>query len=165
MNELRESAGHLNNVANELSPSNLAILSLPLLMAIPPISLLEQFSTAATVWYVFATDILAAVSLLIKGIELLIVHPRVNTNMNATLSMTGKRFTVYERWYTECYPPVGYTQTVGTIIVLVALWFITASSYCEFAYPETWVVWLGSVWVIPRSISGNQVKCIHVDES
>ena len=64
MDKFRHENSHWNNVLEELSPSNIAILSLPLLMAIPPISLL------ATAWYVFATDILAALPLLIKGTEL-----------------------------------------------------------------------------------------------
>ncbi len=134
MVKLRTSVSHLENVGDDLSPSNIAILSLPLLMAIPPISLLEHVSSVATAWYVFATDILAALPLLIKGIELVIVYPKTKVHMYSTLSMTGKKYGVYERWFTQCYPPVGMTQTAGTIIISVALWFMMASSYCEFAF-------------------------------
>ena len=75
MHKFRDRKSHFNTVVDELSPSNIDILSLPLLMAIPPISLLEQFSSATKAWYVFATDILIALPLLIKGIELVIVRP------------------------------------------------------------------------------------------
>ncbi len=134
MVKFRASVADFENLANELSLSNIAILSLPLLVAIPPISLLERVSTVTTVWYVFGTDILAAFPLLIKGFELAIVYPRTRVKMYSTLSVTGKKYGVYERWFTECKPPVGKSITNGTIIISVALWFMMASSYCEFAF-------------------------------
>ncbi len=48
MMKLRESGSHLENVSKELSPSNIAILSLPLLMAMLLISFFQEVSTAAT---------------------------------------------------------------------------------------------------------------------
>ena len=132
--KLRESVSHLENVGNELSPSNIAILSLPLLMAMLPISLFQEVSTAATAWYVFVSDILVAVPLLIKGIELVIVYPKTKVKMYSTLSMAGRKYGVYERWFTECNPPVGITHTAGIILVSLALWFMMASSYAEFAF-------------------------------
>ncbi len=134
MDKFRDRKSHLNNVVDELSPSNIAILCLPLLMAIPPISLSEQFSSAATAWYVFATDILAALPLLIKGIELVIAHPRSTVRMYSTLSMIGHKYGVFERWYLECRPPVGITGTLGIVLISIALWFMIASSYSEFAF-------------------------------
>ncbi len=87
-----------------------------------------------TACYVFATDILAALPLLIKSIELVIVYPMTTVKMYSTLSMTGEKYSVYERWYTQCYPPVGLSQKAGTIIISVALWFMMASLYAEFAF-------------------------------
>ncbi len=43
MVKLRKSVSHLENDVDELSPSNIAILGLPLLLAIPPISLMDAF--------------------------------------------------------------------------------------------------------------------------
>ena len=134
MDKFRDRKSHLSNVVDELSPSNIAILSLPLLMAIPPISLLEQFSSMATAWYVFATDILATLPLLIKGIELVIAHPRSTVRMYSTLSMIGSKYGVYERWYLECRPPEGVTGRFGIVLISIALWFMIASSFCEFAF-------------------------------
>ncbi len=119
--KLRDRASHLEEVANDLLPSNLAILNLPLLMAIPPISLLEQVSGVATAWYVFAIDILATLPLLIKGIELVIEYSKARVRMYSTLSITGKKYGVYERWYTQSNPPVGITQTAGIVLISIAL--------------------------------------------
>ena len=134
MVELDESVSHLENVVNELSPSNIAILSLPVLLAMLPISLFQEVSNAATAWYVFVSDILVAVPMLIKGIELMIVYRKTKMKMYSTLSMTGQKYGVYERWYTECYPPVGITYGAGIILGSLALWFMMASSYAEFAF-------------------------------
>ena len=134
LGKFHENENHLDNVANELSPSNIAILSLPLLLAIPPISLFEEVSTKTTVLYMLATDILAACPMLIKGIELVIVYPRAKVKMYSTLGMSGEKFGVFEGWYTECNAQVGVTQTVGAILMSVALWSMMASSYSEFAF-------------------------------
>ncbi len=166
MVKLRGSVSHLENVLDELSYSNIAILSLPLLMAIPPISLFDNFSNMATAWYVFATDILATLPLLIKGIELVIVYPRTKVNMYSTLSMIGKRYGVYERWFTQCYPPIGRTHTIGTIIILIAFWFMIASSYCEFAFWRALQYRNGRLNSIPEiSSDSNHEESEEVDES
>ena len=81
MRTFRYGESYLNNFMDGLSPSNISILSLPLLMAIPRISLLEQFFSIATAWHVFATDILAGLPLLIKGIELVIAYTRSTVRM------------------------------------------------------------------------------------
>ncbi len=68
------------------------------------------------------SDILVAVPMIIKGIELMIVYPMTNEEMVWTLSITGKNYGAYERRFTECYPTVGTTQTVGTVLISIALW-------------------------------------------
>ncbi len=134
MDKFRSRESHLNNVVDELLPSNIAILSLPLLMAVPPISLLQQFSSMATAWYLFATDILAALPLLIKGFKLVIAHPRSTVRIHSTLSMIGRKYGVFERWHLECRSAVGATGRLGIVLISIALWFMIASSYCEFAF-------------------------------
>ena len=134
MNEFRDRKSHLNNFVGDISPSNIAILSLPLLMAIPPISLTEQLSRMATAWYVFATDILTALPLLTRGIELVIAHPRSTVRMHSTLSMIGHKYGVFERWDLECETPVGITERFGIVLIPIAVWFKIASSYFEFAF-------------------------------
>ena len=56
----------------DLSASNLAILCMPLVMSIPPISVYDV-PDSAVLWYVLATDVLAVVPLLIKSIELIVL--------------------------------------------------------------------------------------------
>ncbi len=162
---LRASASHLENVVDDLSPSNIAILGLPLLIAIPPISLLEKVSSVTTAWYVFATDILAALPLLIKGIELVIAYPKTTMRMYSTLSMTGEKYGVYERWYTKCNPPVGITQALGTVLISVALWFMMASSYAEFAFWRAVQYRYGRLNTIDENSSnGIDEECEQVNE-
>ena len=134
MVKFKENVSPVENVGNELSPSNIAMLSLPLVMALIPISLFQEVSTAATALYVLLRDVLVAVPLLIKGIELVIVSRNTKATMYPTLSIMGQKYGVYERWSTQCHPPVGITQTAGTIIISIALWLTTARSYAEFAF-------------------------------
>ncbi len=48
--------------------------------------------------------------------------------------MTGPKYGVYERWFTECNPPRGITHTAGLILISLAVWFMMGSSYAEFAF-------------------------------
>ncbi len=134
LDKFRISVSDYENATGDLSYSNIAILCLPLLMAIPPISLLENVSNLTTAWYVLATDILAALPLLIEGIEMVNNYPSTTAEMFSTLSLTGKKYGVYERWHIQCKPRDGTAKAVGYVIFGVALWFMMASSYSEFAF-------------------------------
>ncbi len=122
------------NVDSDLTTSNLAILCLPLVMSIPPISMLDSVSDSVTVWYAFATDFLAALPLLIKGIELTIAYQKAGPEIYSTISMTGKQYGIFERWYVRYHPPPGKFGWVGNVLVIVPLWFIVASTFVEFMF-------------------------------
>ena len=134
LENLKEGVRLMENVNNDLSWSNLAILCLPLVMAIPPVSLLETVSNKVTVWYAFATDFLAALPLMIKGIELILVYRQATPSMYSTLSMVGKRHGIFETWYSRCQPPPGILGWAGTMMVVASVWFVLASSYVEFLF-------------------------------
>lgn len=68
-NQLRASSNHVNAVNEDLTLSNLAILCLPVVMSIPPISL-YSVPDSVVLWYTLATDIMATLPLLIKALSL-----------------------------------------------------------------------------------------------
>ena len=134
LNKMREAVTHIENVDNDLSTSNLAILSLPLLMAIPPISLLQDVSGKLTAWYAFATDFLAALPLLIKGVELIIAYDEAQPKLYATLSTMGKHYGFLESWLISCRPGAGRFGWLGNLLLCVSSWFILASTYFELIF-------------------------------
>ncbi len=134
LDKLTESEDTMKNIDNDLSTSNLAILCLPLIMSIPPISLLGSVSNAATLWYTFATDFLAALPLLIKGIELIIAYKKATPSMVSTISMMGENYGIFERWFVKCPPLSDKFGWLGPGLISVAAWFIVASTYVEFLF-------------------------------
>ena len=134
LEQLKEGVEDVENVRNDLSPSNLAILCLPLLMAIPPLSLLEPASDATIAWYAFATDILAAIPLMIKGIEMVLFYRKATPKMISTLSLAGEKFQIFEMWYIRCKPPIGRVGQDGVTIVAITFWIMVASTYVEFLF-------------------------------
>lgn len=69
-------------VHEDLSASNLAILSQPVPMSLPPISPFDV-SDKLVLWWVIATDALAALPLPIKGIKLVVRVSSAQTAVNA----------------------------------------------------------------------------------
>ena len=132
LERLKDCAEELDDVRKDSSPSNLAILCLPIVMAIPPLSLLESASDAAIAWYAFATDILAALPLMIKGVEMILVRQKASPKLLSTLGIVGEKFGIFEMWYIRCNPPAG--QLGGDLMVSVALWIMVASTYVEFLF-------------------------------
>ena len=80
LQRLKDCAEELDNVRKDSSPSNLAILCVQIVMAIPPLSLLESASDAAIARYAIATDTLAALPLMIKGVEMILVPENASPN-------------------------------------------------------------------------------------
>ena len=134
LEQLRQGVEEVEDAREDLSTSNLAILCLPLVMAIPPLSLLEMAPNAAIAWYVFATDVLAALPLMIKGIEFIVVYRKATPKTVSALSLDGEKFRIFELWYIRCDPPPGRESLTGIIIFSVALWLMVASTYVEFLF-------------------------------
>ena len=134
LKKLKKGVDDVENVRNDLSPSNLAILCLPLVMAVPPLSLLGPASDAIIAWYAFATDILAAIPLMIKGIEMVLLYKKASPRMVSTLGLVGEKFQIFEMWDIQCRPPEGRVAQDGVTIVAVAFWFMVASTYVEFLF-------------------------------
>lgn len=149
----------MENVDGDLSPSNIAILCLPLVMAVPPISLLELRSDATIAWYAFATDFLAALPLMIKGIELLVSYRFATPQMYTTLSMMGKHYGIFEQFDVQCFPPPAIEHTFGIVLIWVALWFMMASSYVEFVFWRSMRYREGALRTIEDLLENDLIEC------
>ena len=134
LDKLAEGVKKIENLESDLSPSNFAILCLPLVMGVVPISLFESVTDKAIAWYVFTTDFLAALPLLIKGVELIVMFRASRPKMRSTISILGERYGIFETWDVYCTPPHHILQDVGTILVIVMVWFILSMAYVELLY-------------------------------
>ena len=132
---LKQKQETVESVEEDVTISNLAILCLPLIMSIPPISLLESVSTGAVIAYVVATDVLAVCPCLIKGIELL-VSSRGNSASEAyaQLTLLGKKSGAFERWYVRCESIRPQKLTLAIGLMGIAVWFMFASTLTEFLF-------------------------------
>lgn len=84
--------------------SSLAILLLPTVLALVPIAVFQDAGVFATVLHTVATDIVSALPIAIKGVELVIYasrrHNAFNANMYGMNSRTGT--TAAQVWAAEC---------------------------------------------------------------
>lgn len=91
-------------VQDATTKSNMAILFLPLMLAVIPIALFADVSTVVTVGYAVLTDVMSAMPLAIKGIELLNFG---NVKQIATRTWiyggrTQTDLTAGETWHATC---------------------------------------------------------------
>lgn len=121
------------------TPSNIAILVLPLLMAAVPIALFADVSACVTVGYTIVTDIMSGMPLAIKGIELI---EFARKELEATRSRvyggeTLTELTVVETWISKCTTETSLMSTgiifltiaivvmiIGVILEILARWIV-----------------------------------------
>ncbi len=125
---------NLGNIQNEVSTSNQAILCLPVVMSVPPISLVIEVSDTVTAWYALVTNVLAILPLLIKGVELVNAYSIAQINLYSTLSMIGEKHGLFERWDVRCAPDDFKKDLLGRIIILVGAWLMLANMHLEFIF-------------------------------
>lgn len=112
--------------------SKIAILCLPLLMTIPPISLLETVSYRVTLWYVFATDILAVVPVLIKGAKL--IEPYQEGSSSEMIEVRSLHYAFFEMYNVGCFvtaTELDSSPSLGIALVALGIWFMLASILAE----------------------------------
>lgn len=107
-NEALGSALNANALAVELAtdamrPANVAILVVPLALSLIPLALVADVNACAALAYVVFTDILAAVPLVIKGVELLLTGTKVQTKA-VTYVVGNDTLAVIEAWTASCRP-------------------------------------------------------------
>lgn len=97
---------YVQQAEDAMTPSGIAILVLPLLLNLIPISLLAEVSTAFMLVYVLLSDVLTAIPLAIKGGELIFIGRRRERAvvMRFSSSLDGKvsETAASELWAAEC---------------------------------------------------------------
>lgn len=135
---------HQTQQANDATtPSNIAILVFPLVMNVVPVALIADVNTIGMLLYTLLTDVLTAVPLAIKGVEVLLIGRRSNravvtriSGANADLNSDDANgqpviLKAAETWVAECGARGSFTAT-GVILLLVAIAFMVGGVLAEF---------------------------------
>lgn len=135
--KLKEKVQGRQQLIEEANVANIAILCLPLLLSIPPISLLESVSVTTTLWYVLATDVFAVVPALIKGGELLFLKKSLTENSATVYVAQGQQLSFFEGFRVSCKDKQAeqLDTSIGVGLIVTGLWFMFASVLAEFV---TW---------------------------
>lgn len=126
------------------TPSNIAILALPLAMNVVPVALIADVNTFGMLVYTLLTDVLTAVPLAIKGVEVLLIGKKVKYSAVTRISggnlwetdqqSEGK---AAEIWVAKCVAE-GNFITQGSILLAVALLFMVGGVAAEIV-AKRWV--------------------------
>lgn len=150
------------------TPSNIAILAFPLVMNLVPVALIADVNTIGMLLYTLLTDVLTAVPLVIKGVEVLQIglHPSyatVSRITGATLGV-GKNENnksddkVLEVWVAECHAEQSLRST-GIILLVVALTAMVGGIIAEFV-AKRWTLRKGAGKVIEDPWTGADVPLV-----
>lgn len=112
-------------VYDTIAPSNIAILALPLFMSLVPISCIESVTTPIVFVYALLTDVLTALPLAVKGIELLIISSATDSVCEAWVSGVDSDIgtAAIEVWCAKCVSR-GEFVTFGAVLLAVALFML-----------------------------------------
>lgn len=91
----------VNQAEDALTPSNLAILALPIVLTFVPLAFIAELNDCATLLYVTFTDLFSVLPLLIKGIELYMTGSNRQSDM-AAFHVGNKTFGWLELWSVQC---------------------------------------------------------------
>ncbi|PXF43018.1 hypothetical protein BWQ96_07266 [Gracilariopsis chorda] len=117
---------HAVEIANDAAtPSNTAILLLPLVLNLIPVALIADVNTFGMIVYTLLTDVLTVVPLMVKGVELIIVSKQ--KTYASIMRITGANFEpmtnqskVAELWVARCVPSRSF-RGIGEALLVVAL--------------------------------------------
>ena len=126
----------LQQLANTLLPSTLAILFLPLILSLIPISCFSYVSTTYMLGYTLLTDVITTTPLAIKGIELLYIQRRrfrsvvvrISSNFNNNGELPGSAAS--ETWASECRTE-DEVGRIGAIFLGIALFALVLGIFLE----------------------------------
>lgn len=119
--------------------SYLAILLLPVVLALAPIALFQDASTLATVVYAIVTDVVSVMPLAIKGIELIVYGSRRHYAFSADMHgmASGSQTVVVEAWAAECGMKP-FVREKGIVLLAVAVTAMVFGVWFEF-FARGWV--------------------------
>lgn len=125
----------IQQAQDALAPSSIAILVLPLLLAVVPIALIADVGTIVMLLYTFISDILAVVPLAIKGVELIFIGSRVvqSTIIRMTSGGTSVKLGTSgaELWAAQCVTN-SHVKAFGIAFVVLAIVFMLVGLAAEF---------------------------------
>lgn len=117
---------HAVEIANDAAtPSNTAILLLPLVLNLIPVALIADVNTFGMIVYTLLTDVLTVVPLMVKGVELFIVSKQ--QTYASIMRITGANHQpmtneskAAELWVARCVPSRSF-RGIGEALIIVAL--------------------------------------------
>lgn len=137
--------------------SNIAILLLPVTLALIPLSLFQDVGTLVTVFYVIATDVMSVLPVAIKGVELLILSSHTHYARSAFVYGSAQsEILAVEMWVSECHLK-RFVTTRGIILLCVALSATVIGLVLEFAIRH-------QVEKYKRINNSNLAKELEIDE-
>lgn len=116
-------AERLNEIAvdqasDAITPSNIAILALPMVMSLIPVAFLADLNTCATLMYILVTDVFASLPFMIKGVELM-ASGTVRRGETVAYHVGSVTDSVMEVWSAECSGDESF-RVLGLVFICVA---------------------------------------------
>lgn len=137
--------------------SNLAILLLPVTLALIPLSLFQDVGTLVTVLYVIATDVMSVLPVGIKGVELILLSTRKHFARAAyAYGSADSPILIVEMWVSRCALK-SMVQTRGIILLSVAISATVLGLILEFVIRH-------QVEKFKRINNANLAKELEIDE-
>lgn len=140
---LRSGEHQTQQASDATTPSNIAIMAFPLVMNAVPVALIADVNTIGMLTYTLLTDVLTAVPLAIKGVEVLDIGRRVNRAVvvrvtGGNLPEPGEEFNAAnepitkaaEVWVAQCRA-TGSLRAQGITLLVVALAFMVGGIIAE----------------------------------
>lgn len=114
----------LNEIAvdqaeDSITPSNIALLALPMVMSLVPVAFLADLNTWATISYIIFTDVFSALPFLIKGVELL-QTAEVRRSEMVGYHAGNKELGEIEIWVAECRGQQSF-HVLGIIFIVIGV--------------------------------------------
>ena len=118
-----------------LTPSNIAILVLPLFLNLVPVALISDVTTSFMLFYTVLTDILTVIPLGIKGVELISIgysaHRSVAVRISSSLVLPRSTAAAAELWASECYVSSN-VRIWGVFFLVLSVVFMIVGIVVEF---------------------------------
>ncbi len=114
---------------DSLTPSNIALLALPLVLSLVPVALIADVDSTGIFVYTVFTDVLTAVPFIIKGFELMSISSR-GTEVEQTWVQggTGDTILFLEMTWTKC---TIQARAVGIVFVSIGFSFLVFGIVAE----------------------------------
>lgn len=167
---LRKGDHNAQQADDATTPSNIAILAFPLVMNIVPVALIADVNSIGMLVYTLLTDVLTAVPLAIKGVEVFGIGTIAQTtaisrisgaNIGMVNETTGiPHDKVMELWVAKCRAEESLRST-GIILLTVALLFMVGGIIAEFVAKQ-WTTRQGAGRVVEDPWTGADVPLMDV---